>query len=234
MKSDDVRQLYDAAYARTYEDKFIHSPLTKRGADLDMALLRSLITDRTKSWLDCACGTGYFLRHFPHVLRVGIDLSPAMLDRARENNPDVRFVEHDFRNPQPEWSGRFGLVSCMWYAYTLVDTMTEVCQVIGNLASWTASDGTCFMPLADPRLLARRDLPYHIEDNFDGQTTLTGILWSYAEDDGAKLHYHLVTPQVEFVVEQFQRHFDDVRVVRHPAADGRATGRPAIIATKKR
>ena len=104
--------------------------------------------------------------------------------------------------------------------------MSEVCQVIGNLASWTASDGTCFMPLANPRLIARRDLPYHIDDSFDGQTTLTGILWSYAEDGGAKLHCHLVTPQVEFVVEQFQRYFDDVRVVRPPVADSNHLGVP--------
>jgi len=234
MKPDDVRQLYDTAYSRTYEAKFLLSPLTAGAAELELEHLRSLITPETKSWLDAACGTGYFLRHFPNVIRMGIDLSPAMLDRAREGNPNVTFFEHDLRKPKAEWCERFSLVSCMWYAYTLVDTISEVAQVIGNLASWTARDGTCFLPLADPRLISRRDLPYHVDDNFDGQTTITGILWSYTEYDGAKVHSHLVTPQVEFMVEQFERYFDQVEVVRHYAADGTQCGRPALVATKKR
>ena len=119
MKPNDVKQLYDAAYARTYEDKFLRSPLNARAAESEIELLSSLVAAGAKNWLDCACGTGYFLRHFPQIARTGFDLSPAMLDRACKNSPDVTFLEHDLRDPRTEWSGHFGLVSCMWYAYTL-------------------------------------------------------------------------------------------------------------------
>lgn len=233
MKPDDVRQLYDAAYARTYDAKFLTSPLAAPVTECNLALLRKLIAPET-NWLDVACGTGYFLRQFPEIARMGADLSPAMLELARENNPGVAFREHDFRKEQPEWVGKFSLVSSMWYAYTLVDTIAEVCQVVRNLASWTAPGGTCFVPLADPRLISRRDLPYHVDDNFDGQTIVTGILWSYVEDGGAKVHSHLVAPQVEFMAEQFRPYFDRVEIVRHVSPSGLEDKPPVLIAAGKR
>jgi SAM-dependent methyltransferase len=233
MKPDEVRQLYDTAYSRTYEEKFLLSPINAKAAELELEHLRSLITAETAAWLDVACGTGYFLRQFPSVNRIGIDISPAMLDRARESNPNVEFFEHDFRHGKTEWSDRFSLVSCMWYAYTLVDTIGEVSQVIENLAAWTAQDGICYVPLADPRLIARCDLPYHIDDNWEGQTTVTGILWGYSEYNGEKVHSHLVAPQTEFMVEQFSRHFEIVEIVRH-YCDGIAHGSPVLVASKKR
>src|SRR5439155_27284709 len=100
-----------------------------------------------------ASGTRYFFRHFPHVERAGIDLSPAMLKLARQGNADVPLLLRDFRDPIPELEDRWGLVSCMWYAYGLVDTIRDLAKVIENLWAWTAPAGTCFMPLADPRLI---------------------------------------------------------------------------------
>ena len=41
-----------------------------------------------------------------------------------------------------------GLVSCMWYAYGMVDSVSELLRVIENLAAWTAPQGTCFVPLS--------------------------------------------------------------------------------------
>lgn len=236
MHPEDVRRLYDGGYAASYDAKFLGGALTGPDAQYEIELLRKLLQG-DPHWLDVACGTGHFLRQFPHLRRIGIDLSPAMLDRARQGNEGVEFFEQDFRQPRPEWSGRFGLVSCMWYAYTLVDTMRDISILIGNMADWVSASGTCFVPLADPRLIARVDLPreHFFGAGADrGRVTIDAILWSYVEEDGSKVHAHLVTPQVEVMVAEFERHFTDVRLVRYPhKADG-IHGRPALIATGKR
>lgn len=233
MKRRDVISLYDRDYAAAYDESFLRSPLTLSDSEHELALLRQLLAPGT-SWLDVACGTGYFLRHFPGVERAGLDLSPSMLAIARAANPGVSFVERDFCLPMPEWEGRWGLVSCMWYAYGFVESIDELMRLIANLAAWTAPDGTCFVPLADPRLIAGVNLPYHAHTLNAGKVTITGIMWSYDEDDGRKVHTHLIAPNVEFMVEQFNHYFDEVSIHRYPPAFPGWTGRPALLARRKR
>jgi SAM-dependent methyltransferase len=233
MKRDAVVRLYDDDYARSYEQKFLLSPATRLHSDFELDLIRGFLSPATP-WLDVACGTGYFLSHFPQVERAGLDLSPAMLRLARQANPGVPLHQHDFRAPVPEWEDRWGLVSCMWYAYSLVDTVDELLQVIHNLAAWTSPAGTCFVPLTDPSLLCGVNVPYHAATPWDGKVVVTGILWSYVEDDGRKVHAHLVAPAVEFMAEQFARYFNDVEVLRYPPDFPGWQGRPALVARNKR
>jgi len=232
MKAQDVERLYDESYAASYDSKFLESDLTAAVTRCEVALLRSLLTPQTR-WLDVACGTGYFLREFPHVERVGLDLSPAMLERARLANPGAEFVRGDFRAPAPDWVDRFGLVSSMWYAYCYVDTIPELEQVIRNLAAWTSPSGYCFLPLADPKLIAGRELPYRANTIFPGEVTITGILWSYVEEGGKKSHQHLVTPNPEFMLELFRELFERVEVCKYPQGGGEWS-RQALLASNKR
>lgn len=233
MKPEDVRSLYDAAYARTYEEKFLDAELVAPDTQYEIDLIRSLLVPGA-SWLDVACGTGYFLRRFPEHDRAGLDLSPGMLGQARAANPGLDLREHDYRLPIPEWNDRFGLVSCMWYAYCYVDTMSELDALIDNLAAWTAPTGRCFVPLADPDLLTRRDIDYHPAMGQPGELTITAILWSFTEENGAKDHRHLLAPKIEYMVERFERHFDRVEVVRYPLVTPGVGRRPALIASGKR
>src|SRR5262249_20659142 len=226
MRPDYVRRLYDDEYAASYEEKFLLSQRTRADAEHELTLLRELVA-QARTWLDVACGTGYFLRHFPDVDRAGLDVSPAMLDRAREANPGVPFLLHDFRAPLREWEGRWDLVSCMWYAYGLVDTVEELQAVIGNLWSFTSTDGTCFVPLADPRLMTGCPLPYRSDYDEISHVQFTGIIWSYVEEDGRKVHLNQIAPAIEFMVEQFEALFESVEVVRYPPAFEVWTGRPA-------
>jgi SAM-dependent methyltransferase len=233
MNRDEIVQLYDDAYAATYEEAFLLSPLARSDTLHELELLRGFLRPGV-SWLDVACGTGYFLRHFSRTERAGFDLSPAMLRVAREGNPDVVLLERDFREPVPAWRNRWGLVSCMWYAYSLVDSVADLLRLVENLAAWTAPDGTCFVPLADPRLISGVALPYEAVTANSGRVLITGILWSYVEDDGRKAHSHLFAPNLEFMVEQFEAYFEQVSVVRYPPTFPGWQGRPALVATRKR
>lgn len=186
-------------------------------------------------WLDVACGTGYFLSHFPDAERMGLDLSPDMLERARDANPGVEFRQHDYREPIPDWVDRFDLVSCMWYAYCYVDTLAELSELIRNLSSWTAPSGHCFVPLADPNLIAMCDLPHRRDaPEWWGDVTITGILWSYTDGPANKVHRHLLSPKTEFMTDQFAQFFERVDVIEYPPVTPGVGRRPALLASAKR
>jgi SAM-dependent methyltransferase len=121
-------------------EKFLLSAANKPDADHELALLRGLLTPGV-TWPDVACGIDYFLRHFLEVERAGIDLWPAMLRLARGANPGVPLIEGDFRDRNASAPNRWGLVSCMWYACGLIDTVTDLLRLIENMAAWTAPGG---------------------------------------------------------------------------------------------
>ena len=105
--------------------------------------------------------------------------------------------------------------------------------MISNLASWTASSGRCFVPLADPNLIARCDIPYRFPSWFSGDVSITGILWSY-EEEGNKVHRHLLSPKREFMTEQFGLFFERVEIIEYPMVTPGVGRRPALLASGKR
>jgi SAM-dependent methyltransferase len=233
MNRDEIVRLYDEGYAAVYEREFLLAPLVRSDTEAELALLKEFLTPGT-TWLDAACGTGFFLRHFPQIERAGIDVAPAMLELAKQGNDGVPLLLHDFRDPLPEWNDRWGLTSCMWYAYGLVDTIRDMLKLIENMWAWTAPSGTCFMPLADPRLITGVDLPFQATTQNSGKVMITGLIWSYVEDEGRKVHSHMLAPNIEFMVGQFEALFRNVEVVRYPPAFPGWVGRPAIVASGKR
>jgi SAM-dependent methyltransferase len=233
VNREEIVQLYDGEYAAAYEAKFLTSELGRSDAEHELRLLGGWLAPGTR-WLDVACGTGYFLRHFPDVQRAGLDLSPAMLARARHGNPGVPLVEGSYLDPHPEWSGAWDLVSCMWYAYGLVSSLREVELLVANIADWTAPNGRCFLPLADPRLILGVDFPAVLPSPWPGEVSVSGILWSYGEAGGTKVHAHQVAPTVEFMTGLLARHFEQVDLeVYPPAMPGWEGRRVAAVATGK-
>jgi 4-hydroxybenzoate polyprenyltransferase/SAM-dependent methyltransferase len=232
-KPHDVALHYNDAYAAEYEKKFLLDPLVRTDTESELRLIGEYLTPGV-NWLDVACGTGFFLRHFSHVQRAGIDISPAMLRVARQGNPDIILREHDFLKPIPEWKNKWELVSCMWYAYGFAGTVANLDRLIENLWSWTAMNGKCFMPIADPRLISGVNLPYQAPTHNSGRVMITGIMWSYIEDDIGAAHAHLLAPNIEFMVELFQQYFEHVEVIRYPPPFEGWQGRPALIANGKK
>jgi SAM-dependent methyltransferase len=233
LRREHVVDLYDDDYAASYEAKFLLSDRTRSDSEHELSLLNEFLR-ASGSWLDVACGTGYFLRQFPDVERAGLDISPAMLRRAREGNPSIQLVLHDFRDPLPAWAGRWDLVTCMWYAYGLVDTVEQVLEVIHNLWSWTSPAGLCFVPLLDTRMITGVPLPYRMPYSETSHVEITGIVWSYVEEDEQKVHVHQIAPNVEFMQESFGVYFENVEIVRYPPLLPGGQGRPALLASGKR
>ena len=227
MKAAEIRRLYCDAYAARYEDKFLFSELAKGDTEFEVQLIGRLLGGHGP-WLDLACGTGYFLSQFPEVERCGLDISPAMLQRARKENPGVSFHEQSFLQPVPEWIAKWKLVSCMWYAYGLVDSLDQIFELIRNMAGWTHPDGAAFLPTADRALIAGVKLPVEVVDSpWAGTVMVTGITWSYIEGPG-EAHVNMLAPQIPILVSEFEKYFARIELAEYPL------GRRAIIASSKR
>ena len=231
MKKHQVLDTYDDGYAAAYDRKFHGNP----ASDREIEIVRQLLG--AGPWLDVACGSGYVLGHFPGVARGGLDVAPAMLKLAKDANPDALVLrEGSFLDDIEEWYAQWDLVTCMWYAYCLVESMSEVERVIANLARWTSDAGTCFVPLCNPLLLVPNVyLPYRTPDYVHGGTiTISAVTWSWKEESG-KEHQNMVAPQIEHMVAIFSRSFDSVDLIKYPLGPpGQSPERTAVIARRPR
>lgn len=204
MTPDEIRSLYDEQYAdsynRTFRDGPIAAPMTKN----EKKILK-LLLGKGGPWLDVGCGTGYFLAQFPHIERTGLDLSPAMLTQARAANRTANFIEGNFLDPRPDLNGRFRLVTCMWYAYALVDSIREIERAIDNMADWTSNTGYLFVPVCDPRAFG--SFPERQPWWDSAEVQVTAVVWNYTD---THQHRHLVSPTLETMREMLRKRFHTV------------------------
>jgi tetratricopeptide (TPR) repeat protein/SAM-dependent methyltransferase len=236
MKKSYIHEIYDHDYARNYNQRFLlQENLSKIDSDFEVSVIRSLLEEigHDATWLDIACGTGYYLSHFPETQRAGLDISPAMLQVAQEANSGISFIEGDYRDRHPEWNAKWDLVSCMFWAYAYVDSLSEIEQVIENFASWTSDKGICFLPICDPSELGSGEvhIPYITEHIGEGGFyQLEALTWSWIENP-EKQHRNLITPHPEWMITQFKKYFDDVRIVEYPKVKRH---RIALVARSKK
>lgn len=233
MREQDVVDLYDERYAQEYDRRFLLADYTCANTEFELGLIRSLLAPGAL-WLDIGCGTGYLLARFPEVERAGLDLSPAMLSVARERNPGTAFERGDFRDTRPEWQGRWSLVSCMWAAYSYVDTIGDVSRVLSNMIDWTAPGGAILLPIIDLPDFRNIDVTFKESTYFSGEVVINGVIWSWVDVDGETLHRNLIAPHVEQFVEWLRPHFEQVEVVRYPEILEGVVPRKAVIARGRR
>jgi SAM-dependent methyltransferase len=234
MQREDVREIYDQEYAAHYNDRFLLGDAHSEATEYEISILKELL-QHAGNWLDVACGTGYMLSRFPNVKRAGLDLSPAMLEMAIRENPDADFVLGDFLDDRPEWRNRWDLVSCMWLAYSYVDTTQEVVRLIENLASWTSIGGACFLPVCDLEALCGHEIPFERWlGTSDGTLQIDAVVWSNLETSG-RHHVNLIAPHRELFIREFEKYFDKVSVVDYPRSNSDAIeSRPRAVIAKGR
>jgi SAM-dependent methyltransferase len=235
MDAAEVCRIYDEDYAAIYDESFLLGPHFRECTEFENSLIGSFLR-HAQSWLDVACGTGYFLSRFPTVHRCGLDIAPAMLQQAARANPGVCLVEGDYREARPEWHGQWELVSCMWYAYCYAGSVSDVETVVRNLAGWTATGGTCFLPVCDPDVLCKTKLPYRPPaDSDDGFLEVTAIVWNWIDEPSGRRHTGLVAPHLDHLVALFESVFEEVEVLVYPAFQADCLqSRKAIVARMKR
>lgn|GEM_PF-1685528 len=235
MEKEDIWTIYDSGYANEYNERFLFNPYCKVSADTELKILKGLVGHSTR-WLDVACGTGYFLSQFPGIQRAGMDLSPEMVKTSMAENPDALFIEQgDFRDEHSEWNDAWTLVTCMWAPYVYLNSVNEAEVFARNLANWTKTHGTLFLPIVDIEDLREfMTIPYDKStDMFGGRIQITSVTWTWQEYNG-KYHAHLISPHIEHFIKLLQPYFDKVEVIRYPPYKTGWVSRKSILATGKR
>ncbi|MBW4473708.1 MAG: tetratricopeptide repeat protein [Stenomitos rutilans HA7619-LM2] len=238
MDKKDIPGIYDEVYAQEYNQRFLLNEKSKQNADFEAETINKLLSEIGEGamWLDVACGTGYFLSRFPNIERAGLDISPAMLKVAKQANPNTLFVQGDYRDKRPQWEEKWDLVSCMWWAYSYVESLSELEKVIENFASWTSDRGICFLPVCDPAELGSGDLklPYTSKDLGEGGGfyQFEGVIWSWIDEDAGKRHLNLLAPQLKCMLILFKKYFEQVEIIEYPLVEG-ATRRAIVARSKK-
>jgi SAM-dependent methyltransferase len=148
------------------------------------------------SLLDVACGTGRHLEHLRRWYEVeGLDLDPAMLERARSRLPDVQLHEGDMRDFA---LGReFDAVTCLFSAIALAQTEEGLRQAVATMASHLRPGGVLIVePWDSPDEHPPAGKPWVEVVEEPGRiavvmetSTLAGSAWN--EDS----HYLLWTPE---------------------------------------
>lgn len=233
-----MRDLYDTRHAAAYDERFLTGPdWARAGAEFEVEVLAELLEEPGTRWLDAGCGTGWFLARFLDVERTGIDLSPAMLERAAAANPGVQLVEGSFLDPHPEWDGCWDVVSCMWSAYAYLGDVDAVERLLANLGRWTAPGGRCFLPVCDlTDISGGTQVAYRNDEawTFGGPLRVVATVWSWTDEELGKEHRHLVAPHIDHLVEVLGRHFAEVEVVHHPPFQPGWGARRALVGRGRR
>ncbi|MDJ1170552.1 UbiA family prenyltransferase [Roseofilum sp. BLCC_M154] len=238
MKKKHIHKIYDRNYAQNYNQRFLLNDLSKIDADFEQETIAQLLDEigDNPQWLDVACGTGYFLSCFPEIKRAGLDISPAMLETARQANPSIPLIQGDYRDKRPEWESKWDLISCMFWAYCYVESFSELELVVANFANWTSERGVCFLPVCDPAELRHGEivLPYTSRNMGagGGLYRFEGIIWSWIDEEFGKHHLNLIVPQPEYMLSLFGKFFEDVKIINYAIFNG--AQRKAIVARSKK
>lgn len=101
--------------------------------------------------LDMACGTGILCRILQDaaISSRGMDLSPGMIQIAREENPDIPFDVADMITYCPEET--FDLITCTGDALNHIPDLTAVAKILGNTHRLLNPGGYYVFDLLDER-----------------------------------------------------------------------------------
>ncbi|MCA9707021.1 MAG: class I SAM-dependent methyltransferase [Myxococcales bacterium] len=205
----DVREIYDAGYAPIYRDLYIDHPQWHAKHEHNVARIRELLPE-PGSWLDTCCGQGWQLSRFPKVAdRVGIDVSPAQLERARAANPGVHFIQADLGTFEFEPPRCFDLVTNFWGSYSYLDDEAAIRALVLKLVRWTAPGGSLYIELITPESLdAYNEIAFALSSKSCTRArTPDFVKWAF-EDPGGE--HCLTSPRLEFFTALLDPWFEHV------------------------
>lgn len=100
--------------------------------------------------IEFGCGTGDILAAAPGREKLGLDLAQAMVDRARQKHPELRFEQHDAELPLPPEAEGFDAAILA----DIIDHVTDILKLYGTVNQSLKVGGrmvlTTINPLWDP------------------------------------------------------------------------------------
>ncbi len=134
------------AYERSAEIyDVLYSPMVDYRANAER--IRQLVAERNPAaatLLEVACGTGAYLEPLAaHYDVTGLDLSPAMLARARSRLPNVELIEGDMSDF--DLAATFDVVVCLFSSIAYIQTRAALRSTIACFARHLAPGGVAIL-----------------------------------------------------------------------------------------
>lgn len=156
---DAHAEAYDAWVARRE-----HGLVAGTGMDAALASLLDLLGDLTGvAALDAGCGSGFLARQLAArgATVTGIDLSPRLIDKAMERDPDraIDYRVDDLSRPLPDLAGRFHRIG----SYLALNDVADYVGFAATLATLAKPGARLALALNNPYSLVVRG---HLTDYF--------------------------------------------------------------------
>jgi ubiquinone/menaquinone biosynthesis C-methylase UbiE len=143
FKSGD--EIYDDFYADIY-DYLVFNNL-KDEYEVGEIMNKTGASSQSKV-LDIGCGTGHHVASMKgrSVDIIGIDISPSMIKKAKENYPDYKFQVADATNSQLYPSDSFTHILCMYFTIYYIQDKN---MFLHNCYNWLMPGGYLILHLVD-------------------------------------------------------------------------------------
>lgn len=212
-----AQAIYDNAYADTYDALYLHPWPNKHRHNLATLarILESLPSEGCR-WLDLCCGQAWHFAQFPaSIVKVGLDISPAQLRRARQRNPDASFIQGDVLQPnilRPDFTGSaFDLVTSFWGAYCYLDDPVMIGTFVDKAISWTRRGGSVYLEILLAEMLESFNRSAFAGESGFRVTARSSDFsrWSYRDCGGEHL---MTSPPLAFFTSRVEPFFESVNV----------------------
>ena len=137
--------IYDDFYADIYDYLVFNN--VKDEYEVGEIMNKTSASSQSKI-LDIGCGTGHHVAELSgrSIDILGIDISPSMIKKAKENYPDYKFDVQDATNSQAFSSDTFTHILCMYFTIYYIQDKT---MFFGNCYNWLMPGGYLIMHLVD-------------------------------------------------------------------------------------
>ena len=142
-KGNDI---YDDFYANIYD--FLVYNETKN--DYEVGVILNQSNPNTKSViLDVGCGTGHHVAKMSenkNLEVMGIDISPSMIKKAKENFPNLNFKHADVMDKNNFNNNTFTHIMCLYFTFYYIENKA---QFFSNCMDWLVPGGYLVVHLVD-------------------------------------------------------------------------------------
>jgi len=134
--------------SEAYDEYAPYYDLAETARDAEIRFYRSLVRPSDRSFLELGCGTGRILSavagpvidaHGPACRAIGIDHGARMLERAREREPRITWIQADLAEPPVE--GPFDFVMCPFNTLQMLDSHEQALKTFRAVRALLADDG---------------------------------------------------------------------------------------------
>jgi hypothetical protein len=210
---------YDRAAASIYQDDYaaVYSSLYirpfRRKHDLNVKNLATIIktlSNPIPDWLDLACGQAWHFSMFPgQAHMVGVDLSSAQLDHARERVSQAVFIQEDIAKIHFA-AASFDLVTNFWAGYCYLRSEERIADLLRKAVGWIRIGGGMYM-----EVLLARDLERFNQSRFAGRTGFSVVPssadysnWRYDDVGGS---HEMTSPPLSFFLDLLAPSFTTIQ-----------------------